>query len=63
MLQVSLSAGLFAASHLAADGFVQLFFLGTMLGVGHLYSRNNLFVPTLAHAVFNCVLFFNILFK
>lgn len=62
LLQVGVSAGIFAASHFTtADGFLQLLFLGTVLGAGHLYCRNNLLVPTCAHAAFNCVLFFNIL--
>ena len=64
MLQVSASAGLFAASHLTTvAGYLQLLLFGMMLGAGHMYCRCNLLVPTCAHAAFNCVLFLNILFS
>lgn len=57
VLQVVISAGVFAGSHLTATGFPNLFLFGLALGTAHVVSGKNLLVPTAAHSAYNMFVF------
>jgi membrane protease YdiL (CAAX protease family) len=54
---VALSSAAFAAAHLNPADAVPLFFLGCMLGVTTIGADGNLAAPTLAHALYNGIVF------
>lgn len=59
-LQVLLQALIFAGSHLSPGDIVPLTALGLSLGVVTVAAEGNLVAPTIAHALYNAVILYNV---
>jgi membrane protease YdiL (CAAX protease family) len=60
-MQILISSVAYAGSHITQEGFVELLVLGTVLGTVHIVSKNDLWVPTMTHSLYNLCIFIAIL--